>query len=88
MKAVADGETPDGAFNNEINVNFSLVTPAVKAILADERAEPLNQMVGTDQTVLSVMQTAIEVLTELHEKPSLMRLAAIMWSAVNHVHPQ
>lgn len=83
-----ESDEPEEVFNTHLVVKFKHVTPSVKLFLEDDAAAPMKAMIDTEQPVCIVLQTAIDALKQMHDgKVSLMKLAAIMWSALNHVQP-
>lgn len=86
-KALSKKESPIGW--NEVTVTVSLdkVTDKLSQILAHDEAKQLKDMIGTDQTMETLLHICADVLTASTGKIQAMTLTSMLWSATGNVDP-
>lgn len=87
QKALIAEEPLDPVFSTSVTVTFLKRSAGVEALFEDEQSQPLKDMIDTEQNLEEVLKTAIAVLTEINGNAHMMKLTAIMWSALNNKQP-
>ena len=77
----------DPVFSTNVTVTFSKRSAGVEALFEDEKSQPLKDMIDTEQNLEEVLKCAIAVLTEINGNAHMMKLTAIMWSALDNKQP-
>ena len=86
LNKVNKGELPD---MKKISVQVSLETMSEsgKVLLEHEAAADLKAMMGTQQTIETLLQACKDLLTEVDGKVQPFKLSGLMWSAVGNKTP-
>jgi hypothetical protein len=86
-KALSKKESPIGWNDVTVTVSLDKVTEKLSQILAHDEAKQLKDMIGTEQTMETLLHICADVLTASTGKIQAMTLTSMLWSATGNVDP-